>query len=128
MTDKTTDKTTMQVGSYRIEFDRDLARPLDPAEVVASPYKGQIVPIPFSVFGEPGLIDVRIHAQKVHDGAENSLVKGFSAVLAPKGAWTAWTRWTWAHDDAMFRGVLEVPTHMLPVKVAVTISNLSESI
>jgi hypothetical protein len=118
-----TDQTKVTVGSYRIEFERDLTRPLDPAEVVAAPYKGQIVPIPFSVFGEPGLIDVRIHAQKIHDGAENSLVKGFSAVLAPKGMCTAWTR-----KDAMFRGVLEVPTHMLPVKVAVTISNLSESI
>ena len=114
--------TTIEAQGYRFEFDRDLARAAEPSEIRRSPYKGEVLHLAFTVKGEPGLLDVRFHFRKVHDKAEDGLIHGFTAPLAPKGLFTAFTRST-----ASYQGIVEVPARLFPVTVAIQAANLSRA-
>jgi hypothetical protein len=115
--------TTIDAQGYRFQFARDLTRAVDPQEIKRSPYKGEVLHLQFTVQGEPGLLDVRFYFKKVHDKAEDSLIHGFTAPLAPKGIFTAFTR----RKGAEYQGIVEVPVRMFPVAVTIQAANLSRA-
>lgn len=116
-------ETSFEVGGYRLVFKRDLKAEVTEDETRTSPYRGNYVDLAYEITGEPGLIDVRFHFSKLHDKPEDGLVRGFTAVLAPRGTFTAWTR-----RQAVYRGLVEVPVRMFPAQLDVEIKNLSESV
>jgi hypothetical protein len=116
-------ETPIEVRGYRLIFKRDLTAPTTAAETQSSPYRGDYLDLAYEIQGEPGLIDVRFHFSKIHDKPEDGLVRGFSAVLAPAGTFTAWTR-----RQAIYRGVVEVPVRLFPTQVEIEIKNLSETL
>lgn len=114
--------TTIEAQGYRFEFARDLSRAADPSEIKKSPYRGEVLHLAFVARGEPGLLDVRFHFRKVHDKAEDGLIHGFTAALAPKGLFTAFTR-----RAAEYHGIVEVPARLFPVAVSIQAANLSRA-
>lgn len=104
-------------NGYQVEFPQGLE-----GKQVAVPGRHHAcVVIPFSIRGEPGLLDVRFRFRKVDDRRQDIYHEVFSAVLRPTGLFT-----NFVGDRRGLRGEVAIPERFFPVElVDVEVENLS---
>ena len=109
-------------SGYLVQFPNDLEMSED--KILVSPARGDHVAIPYTIRGEPGLLDVRFCFRKIGDTKRDVFIESFSAVLRPAGWFTNFK----GRSGAEMAREMTVPKRLFPIEVdSIEIKNLSSA-